>query len=144
MNKENLMLILVLFGGIFYLYGIGKASYYSIKNTPDKMPVFLINTLTSISAILTGNLGAVLGLTITEDTEFYGQGLIAWKLPPIEAMQMYCAYFYFACLIIVFIVWAIKNFTEDTLKVVKIIPSLNYTLFGIVGGVIAIAVGAQL
>jgi hypothetical protein len=61
-----LFLILVGMAGLFFIIGIGYAGYYSLKNRPAHMPPFLTNVTTTIGGVLATNLGAVLGLTVTQ------------------------------------------------------------------------------
>ncbi|WP_316753720.1 hypothetical protein [Pedobacter gandavensis] len=147
MNNAVQILIVFLFsfGCLAYLYGIFKACWISLQKTPNvaDMPIFLSSIITSIGAVLATNLGAVLGIAITNLTsEFTEAALLRpfaiFSDPSITTVQITACYIYILTLAGTSVVWAFKKFTTNPTEVVSTIPELTKTFLGVIVGVFAV------
>ena len=136
--------ILVFIGFIFYFYGVWQACAISLEEikpgkTPRVMPEFLASVVTAIGAVLATNVGAVLGIAITQSASKYRLSK-SWNpanfFSQTETMQTVACYVYIICLFGAAIVWGKENFRTD---VVTIIPEMAKTLLGIIVGCLAIS-----
>jgi len=149
MKKSIEILIAFLFavGCLAYIYGIYQACYISLQADPDlsKMPAFLSSIVTSIGAVLATNLGAVLGIAIAAPTSSFAQAswkpLAVFTSPTPTNVQITACYLYVLILVVVSIVWGIKDF--DTVHVVSTIPELTKTFLGVIVGVLAITLARK-
>ncbi len=152
MNKPIAYLLgfLVFIGCGAYVYGIAQAC---IKSWPKdgadyEVAAFLTSTVTSIAAVLSTNLGAVLGITVSNPTSKF-RTTEAWnpvsffKSPSPSVIQTIACYVYILSLITAGIVWAYRDFTEDPDKIVPLIPELTKSLLGVIVGVLAISLNSN-
>jgi len=151
MDKAIQILIVFLFsvGCLGYLYGIFQACWISLQKpvNVDAMPAFLSSIITSIGAVLATNLGAVLGIAISNpkseySTKFFSPFTVFAK-PGITTVQITACYIYILTLVVVAIVWGIKKFTTDPKQIVSTIPELTKTLLGVIVGVFAITLAKK-
>ena len=152
MNKpvNNLLGLLLLIGCIAYLFGIGFACVqsWSEGRTSYELPAFLSNTLTSISALFSTNLGAILGISaVKNNTNFNDTAtwnpaktwrkIKKWENPSMSEFQVILCYVYIFALFSCSIVWAHRSFETDVTQVNTIIPEMTKSLLGVVVGVLA-------
>lgn len=154
MNKpiNNLLAILLLIGCLAYLYGIGYACVISWSaNLPIEsyaLPSFLSNTLTSLAALFSTNLGAVLGISSSNpksrlrNTEAWNP-IKTWKNPSPPEFQVIICYVYIISLFACSIVWAHRNFDTDITKINTLIPEMTKSLLGVVVGVLALSLSNE-
>lgn len=152
MNKPitNLLGLLLLIGCLAYLYGIGYACVISwnSEKTNFEIPSFLSNTLTSLAALFSTNLGAVLGISASNPnsrlrkTEAWNP-LKTWKNPSTPDFQVIICYVYILSLFACSIVWAHREFTTDVNKINALIPELTKSLLGVVVGVLALSLNHE-
>ncbi len=131
---------------IAFLYGIARACIISLKKEPDisQMPSFLSSVVTSIAAIFATNLGAVLGITISNPQSILSRSenwipfnITATNAP--TAFQVTACYIYVVGLLAAAIVWARKNFSADPKAIIPLIPELTKSLLGVMIGALAIS-----
>ncbi len=154
MNKpvNNLLAILLLIGCVAYLYGVFYACYISwAANKPPEsyvLPSFLANTLTSLAALFSTNLGAVLGISSSNPnsrlrkTEAWNP-LKTWKNPSPPEFQVIVCYVYIISLFACSIVWAHRNFDTDVTQINTLIPEMTKSLLGVVVGVLALSLSNE-
>lgn len=147
---NNLLGLLLVIGCIAYLWGVGFActQSWSPNNSTYEIPSFLSNTLTSISALFSTNLGAILGIsTQKNDTNFSDTAtwnpaktwlkVKKWENPSMAEFQVLLGYVYIIALFICSIVWAHRGFETEVTKVNALIPEMTKSLLGVVVGVLA-------
>jgi len=137
-----LFVAFVALGGAGYLGGVARAAYLTVKRRPNDMDEFPQRALTTISAILATNLGAVLGLSLTA-TGLAGASFFAPDTLTAgggqSAFPIIAAYLYSAGLLIACAAWATVNFKEA----VPIISEMTRTLVGVIVGAMALAAGVS-
>jgi len=130
---------------VFFFWGIIRAIYWTKKEDPAQMPPFLRQVVTAIGGILAANVGVVLGIKI-EQALYQDINLITniFTIPEDTTvlLQLIAAILYGIGMLMAFIAWGRKKFTEDPDKVVSILPQLSQTLLGIIVGACAIVLGA--
>lgn len=148
MNKPIAYLLgfLFLIGCGAFIYGIIKAC---IKSWPKDgsdytMPEFLASAVTSIAAVLSTNLGAVLGITVTNPQSEFNEAetwntLTFLTNPSPSVLQTFACYIYVISLLTCAIVWARRNFISEPGKIVPLIPELTKSLLGVIVGVLAVS-----
>lgn len=148
MNKSITYLtgFLVVLGCLGYLYVVGWAC---VKSWPlhaenYELPSFLTNLATSIGALMATNLGAVLGIRVTDPHSKFSQAktwtLTAVKLDPSPAVfQTFACYVYVLSLLAATIVWGHREFITDAGQIVPIIPEFTKTFAGVIVGALAIS-----
>ena len=129
----------------FFFWGIFSAIYWTKREDPGSMPKILRHFVTGSSGVLAANVGALLGIKIEE--AITGNINLITNVFTIPAdttvlLQMITAVLYGIAMLIAFIAWGSKKFTEDPQKVVVILPQLSQSLIGILLGVIAIVIGS--
>lgn len=147
---QNLLGLFIYLGCAFYIYGIALAC---IKSWPPgavdfDFKVFLATTVTSIAALLATNLGAVLGITITNPNSSFHKTktwnpLSAITNPEPNKYQVIAIYVYVASLLACTIVWGKKGFTEETTHIIPIIPEMTKTLIGVIIGSLALGLNIK-
>lgn len=145
--KEVLYIFLISIGCIAYMYGIFRACYVSWPKPQTGyeyvIPAFLSTTVTSISAVLSTNFGAVMGLTLKADVRFSQASL--WNPlnivtnPSATSFQIVACYVYILSLLGTAVVWAHRDFEAENGKIVPLVADLTKTLVGIIVGALAIA-----
>lgn len=152
------LLLAIAFG--IYLYGV----YYAIF-IPDPVydnarkligytiPEPLATLTTTIGAILLTNLGAVLGISVSQpESALAGKTLISRKIkeepPPLtkrELIQFAAVLIYIVTLLACFITWAHASFrNEDDIKpVVPLVEQYGKTLIGVITAYIAFVLGVS-
>ena len=156
MNKpiNYLLGLLVFLGCGLFAYGIGQACIlsWSPNNSSYDMASFLTSSVTSIAAILSTNLGAVLGITFStpdSNSRFKRNESENWnpisffKDPNQTNIQIIACYVYILSLIVAGIVWAHRDFITETNKIVPLIPDLTKSLLGVIVGVLAISLNTK-
>ncbi len=136
-----LLLVFMLFGGVLFLGGIIWAGIVSIRNQPETMPQFLIQSTTVIGGVLATNLGSVLGLSIISEV---GGGVVtasSLTAVTIHNIQVGAAWLYAAGLFIAFAFWVANKFSTAPEKVVSTLPELSKTLLGVAVGALAVVLG---
>ena len=138
----HLIVFLALLAYTFFMYGIIKASYHSLTETPEDMPEFLSSVVMAIHVILATNLGAVLGIAAVAPNVFENSGPFKVRKITTEngtvILQILACYFYISALAVVFVVWITTGFTEDEERVVSVIPAMGKSLLGIMAGALTI------
>jgi hypothetical protein len=152
MNKPitYLLGVLIFIGCGTFIYGIVLACIHSwpCTNGLYEIPPFLSSTVTSIAAVLSTNLGAVLGIAATNPNSGFRDSS-AWNPisfftnPTPSVIQTIACYVYILALIIAAIVWAHRDFIADASKIVPLIPELTKSLLGVIVGVLAISLNTQ-
>lgn len=138
-------LLLIVFG--IYLYGI----YYAIANT--QLPGPFDALLSSIGAILLTNLGAVLGISVTNLGSSLAQLVIPGSTRSIEIpdplsqreiIQYVSLIIYLLVLVVCFAVWIKSGFanSEEPNKIASIVEQNAKILFGVITAYIALILGA--
>jgi hypothetical protein len=150
MNKpiRYLLAFVVMIGCGAFVYGVYLACYVSWFNPARhgkyEIPIFLASTVTSIASVLSTNLGAVLGITIIINDSKFSQPK-AWNLlslftdPNPTNIQTTACYVYILSMLGAAIVWAHRDFENDALRIVYLIPELTKSLLGVIVGVLAIS-----
>lgn len=141
-----LLSFLLFLGGLAFAYGIYKACALSLPEHPnlDLMPPFLAGIVTSIAAVLSTNLGAVLGITISDPSSHFRKNrnwnpLVFLSTPDPTILQTGACYIYILGLIAAAIVWSIKGFDiKGAPPIIPLIPELTKSLAGVIVGVLAI------
>jgi peptidoglycan biosynthesis protein MviN/MurJ (putative lipid II flippase) len=139
------LLLFIAFG--IYVYGIYFAIF--LAKGPIKLPEPLDSLVTTISAILLTNFGAVLGIAIAKPASGLAQitllGIKNSKTEPIterEIMQYVAVLLYLTVLIACFIAWAHKNFTDKPEDISALVVQHGKTLFGAIAAYIAFVLGS--
>ena len=150
MSKPILYLLafLIFTGCVAFIYGISQACIKSwpMANGDYLIPIFLSSTVTSIAAVLSTNLGAVLGITISNPTSSL-RNLKTWNPinlfinPSPTVFQTVACYVYIVSLTAAAIVWAHRQFVSE--NIVPLIPELTKSLLGVIVGVLAISLNTQ-
>ncbi len=148
------LLVLAAFG--LYAYGIEQAIYQSLSKLPPgqkpSIPEPLDVMVSSIGAILLTNLGAVLGISVTNPDSGLARKFLLIKAgaapipPPLnsrEKIQYAGVIIFILALISCFIVWAKKGFSSDAAEIVSVIPQLGKTLIGVVSAYLAFILGVN-
>ncbi len=138
--KKILIIFLACLACAAYVYGIIIAINISLEDEVDvsKMPPFLSAVVSNIAGVLAVNLGAQIGNPNSQ-----------WKLNKLSAeyvfpsIQVLASYFYVISLLVIFIVWAKKDFTTEGNKIVIVIPELAKSLVGVVAGALIVALGSE-
>lgn len=145
---QLLFTFLVAIAGIAFIYGITIACHISLQEVPDvsKMPSFLSYLVISISVVLATNFGAVVGFTVkVKDSNFRKQNnwnpLNVFSSDTPTVLQTTACYLYLLGLLAAAVVWANKDFTEDTARIVPLLPQLTNSLLGAIVGALAQALG---
>ena len=139
-----LLFFFVAFAGLFFLYGVVQAIYYSFAKTPTEMPAFLTFSITAIGGVLATNFGAVLGLKIAEGTRFFSfkkTGLMEEQVP--STIQIAATFLYAFVLVGAFIAWLLLKFESNPKLIVLAIPNLSKTLVGVAVGALAVALNVN-
>ena len=127
--------VLVLFG-----LGVWAAGYYTLwapgAPVPDAMPTIAAYFVSAVNGTLAANLGAVLGISIS---------LRGWSSPRdlTERLQWFAAGWYVAMLLVAMGFWWKAGFTEDSSKVVSILPEMTKNGVGIFIAILAAVLGVQ-
>ncbi|WP_373060014.1 hypothetical protein [Zunongwangia sp. H14] len=152
MNKPITYLLgfLIFIGCGAFVYGIAQACLKSWPHHGNdyEIAAFLSNTVTSIAAVLSTNLGAVLGITVSNPTSKFRESkswnpLSLFTSPSPSAIQTIACYVYILSLIAAAIVWAHRDFITETNKIVPLIPELTKSLLGVIVGVLAISLNTN-
>lgn len=141
-------LLLIALG--LYLYGI----YFAIFTVPKKddhvLPEILDTLTASIGAILLTNLGAVLGISITQPKSGLAAKALMAKveLPdPMtrrEIIQFTAVLVYLVTLVACFVAWAISGFNDKGENAVATLVSQNgKMLIGVISAYLAFALGVN-
>lgn len=137
-------------GFALYIFGIAKACIMSIGDSGDvEFNQVLSGAVTSIAAVLSTNLGAVLGISVSNPKSEFRK-LSTWNPSSIfvnsdpTTFQTIGCYVYIISLLVAAIVWAYKDFTTDPKDIVPLIPELAKSLLGIIVGVLAISFNPKL
>ena len=146
MNKtiKYMLCFLILTGYLAYIYGVFKACVVSwpADSTDYKMAAFLSFAVTGIAGVLSTNLGAVLGLTVTnKNSRFNNRDAFLLKklLTDPTAAQILACYLFILSLAAAAVVWGHRDFTEDPDKIVPLIPQMTKTLLGVIVGAVAVS-----
>lgn len=150
MNKPITYLLgfLIFIGCGAFVYGIALACIKSWNATANEIPPFLSGTVTSIAAVLSTNLGAVLGITVSNPGSKFRESkswnpLSFFTSPSPSVIQTIVCYVYILSLIAAAIVWAHRDFTTETTIIVPLIPELTKSLLGVIVGVLAISLNTN-
>lgn len=142
--------ILLIIAFTAYLYGIYYAIFTPLKGNDGKfsIPEPLDTLLTTLSAILLTNLGAVLGIAVTNpNSGLAGKTLFVKSIPPPltqrEFIQLIAVLIYLVALIACFIDWAYSTFRANSLPVAAFIPSAGKTLIGVITAYVAFVLGTK-
>jgi hypothetical protein len=162
-NSVKLLLtLLVMLAGFLYLFSIGFTGYQSLwgKLTPDS---FFANAVTVIGGILSTNLGAVLGITLTPPATtvtnvrpaFMGlrpsiprpadtdPAAAAPQATPTQKFQVIACWVYVGGLLIAFLCFLIGALRTPPLSAAPLIQELVKTLMGVFVGAITVMMGRQ-
>ena len=142
---------LIFIGYAVYIYGVSVACIVSLE-APKKddlvMGPFLSSAVTTIAAVLSTNLGAILGIA----TSNVGSSLrksSTWNPiriftdPDPTAFQIIACYIYVFSLLAAGVVWLIVESKEDSHQLVALIPEMTKTLLGVIVGALAISLNTQ-
>ena len=153
MNKPitYLLGLLIFLGCGLFVYGILKACLlsWSPENSSYDMASFLTGSVTSIAAILSTNLGAVLGISLSAPNSSRFKISENWNpisfftKPNQTNIQIIACYIYILSLLAAGIVWAHRDFITETNKIVPLIPELTKSLLGVIVGVLAITLNIK-
>lgn len=152
---EILIGFLLLLGCAIYVYGVSIACIYSLDKPlwdesvkVREMDSFLSGAVTTIAAVLSTNLGAILGIA-TSNTASSLNKLSTWNPiriftnPDPTVFQTTACYIYVLSLVAAGIVWLILGFKEDSKNLVALIPEMTKTLLGVIVGALAISLNTQ-
>lgn len=131
---------LIALAGLGFIGGIWAAGHYTlcVDNAPQpgQMPEFLAELVISVGAVLGTNLGAALGIRLTQKR---------WRRPnkskASETLRILAAWFYVIALLAAGVLWSIAGFEEDPAKVVVTLPEMSRTLLGMAVGALAVWLG---
>ncbi len=149
--------LLILIAFALYIYGLGLGIYCSFHEDGGgkalALPEPLDIMVTSIGAIFLTNLGAVLGISITNPASALAAKTIPSVLkkgeekaviPPMnvkETIQYMAVLVFLLGLVSCFIAWACKEFISDPAKIYSIIPQQGKTLIGVISAYMAFILG---
>lgn len=152
-TKEIIISLLFVTALAIFTYGFIKAIIISLKRTkpseqgkPDEpieeLAPVLNTTLLHIIAVLSTNFGAIVG-----NLASYGstsQFNIYNEISSSDKIRLAACLFYFLCLIISFVVYAINGLDGNNKKpTVPIIINLALSLLGVVVGALAVVLGTK-
>lgn len=131
-----------------YFYAVGQAvhiSWYCEKGQCI-VPPFLSTLITTVSTVLSTNLGAVLGISIAKpDSKLRlsksWNPLSFFDNPSPSVVQTAACYVYIIALVSFAIAYAHKDFADE--GVVPIIQEQSRTLLGIIAGVFGVILTSQ-
>jgi len=148
------LLVLAALG--LFVYGIGDAIFVSFPKSPSTKPLVIPEPLDvmvgTIGAILLTNLGAVLGISVSNPTSGLAKKILIQKAdaldipPPLnsrEQVQYAALLIYLIAIVGCFITWAIKGFSSKPEEVVALIPQSGKTLIGVVSAYLAFILGVK-
>ena len=140
-----LMSFLIFVACALYIYGIYVACRESLLSR-NSINEYLSSAITGIIAVLSTNLGAVLGITVTQTNSSFNKTknwnpLTFFTAPSVTTIQIIACYVYILSLVVVTIVWIKLKFEIDT--VVPIIPQMSKSLLGVVVGALAVALNTK-
>jgi hypothetical protein len=147
------LLIILAFG--LYAYGLGYGIYESFQTrapgTVLSFPEPLDIMISSIGAIFLTNLGAVLGISVTNPASALAARTLPLAkniqrelIPPMNAreqIQYLTVLVFLAGLISCFIAWACKCFHSEPEKILAIIPQQGKMFLGVVSAYMAFILG---
>ena len=142
--------LLVFLGCAVFIYGITQACIlsWSPDNNNYEIAPFLSNSVISIAAILSTNLGAVLGISLSKSVSRF-EDSANWNparffTDPNQAnIQIIASYIYIIALLGAAVVWVHRDFITDTSNIVPLIPQLSNSLLGVIVGVLAITLNVE-
>jgi len=160
-SLKPLIIFLVLLGGVFYLYAIIEAGIISIEGA-GKFDEFLNSAAITIGGILSTNLGAVLGITLSPPKPPAGNFIfqqpktflklrssINDKNPkddeptPVQKMQIIACYFYVISLLTALVLWRVALVKNPDGDIVQLLPQLSWTLLGVIAGALTVFLGRK-
>jgi hypothetical protein len=100
------------------------------------MPRILTYFASAANATLAANLGALLGISFSR---------VDWRGPEdaTEVFQWIAAIFYVLMLVTATVCWGLTGFTEDTTRVVALLPEMTKNGIGIMIAILAATLGVQ-
>ena len=127
--------VMGLFGMGVFLAG-GYSVLFEGAPRPEDMPAIVSYFVAAVNGTLAANLGAVLGISIS---------LQGWRDPetPTEKLQWVAAGWYVFVLLVAAAFWASAKFTEDSSKVVSLLPEMTKHAVGILIAILAAVLGVQ-
>jgi len=135
-----------------YLYGVYYAIFTPFKGEDDKLsiPDPLDTLLTTLSAILLTNLGAVLGIAVSNpNSGLAGKTLLTRSItvpPPLsqrEFIQLIAVLIYLLAMVACFIDWAYSSFRVPLRPIVPFVSVTGKTLIGVITAYVAFVLGKQ-
>lgn len=130
------IVVLVLFGA-----GIYVAARYTLwvegAPRPDDFPKIISYFVSAVNGTLAANLGVLLGIGIS---------LRGWRGPKsaTELLQWIAACWYVAMLLLAAAFWGMAGFTDDTTKIVALLPELTKNGIGIFVAILAATLGVHI
>lgn len=157
--KNFLLYALWSIAGITFTGSIIYAAYVTIwidgHPKPEIMPEFLSWAASVIGGVLATNFGAVLGLSLSPDTEKFSDVAMFKPLQKnptieprstisrVEKVQIAAAYVYFTGMVLAAVFFAFNNFEDNPSETVILLPELSKTLIGAAVGALAVAFGNE-
>ena len=139
---EYLLGFIILLGFLTYIGVIAWACFITLKgDEPLVLPEIVAGLITSISGILSINLGSVLGFVISlKSLTYYENSIqnpfIFFISPSVTNLQISACYIYILCLTSATIIWGLKGFKTN--KAVPILSELTKSFIGIIIGTLAV------
>jgi hypothetical protein len=146
-NYIGWLLLISIFG--FYLYGIIRAIQLSLCGSVQDYPIALSTTISSIQALLLTNLGALLGISVTNPQSGIAHalmlknglrnnatGALQQLAPPDplvlrDKIQLFALVVYIASLIACTITWIHFKFETDSKKIVDCVSQSGKMFIGV-------------
>jgi hypothetical protein len=125
---------------LLFLAGIWVAADYTLwvegAPRPNDMPAIISYFVSAVNGTLAANLGALFGISIS---------LGGWRGPQNkgELLQWMAAGFYVVGLSLAVLFWGLAGFTDDSSKVVSLLPEMTKNAVGIFIAILAAVLGVQ-
>ena len=134
--KQTIIIVLALAIGAIFIYGVFMAYVYSVADTPAHLSPVLSYIVTSVAALLTTNLGAVLGITALSQAAFAPNARSDFRMSSEWkenwTVPIVAAGIYLIILGLVTAYWLLaEGLTEEASKIVDIIPNFGKTFIGV-------------
>jgi hypothetical protein len=155
-----LICIIVGVAALAYVGGIGYAGYLSLTSDNPVVPDIVTQAVTVIGGALGTHFGAIFGISqlvsgtpanpppVARLNVFTRSSVLATPANatpppsalPLDKLQVAAAYFYVFALLLGAILWGATGFSS---KAADILKNISYSLIGVIGGVVAVALNVR-
>jgi hypothetical protein len=127
--------VLLLFGGGIYV-AARFTFWVAGAPRPGDMPAIVSYFVSAVNGVLAANLGALLGISVSSS---------GWRGPETatELLQWIAAGWYVVVMLAATVFWGMADFTNDTSKVVPLLPEMTRNLSGLSIAILAAVLGVQ-